>query len=158
MDYTPGQLRILKSAQKAQRECLGRLRSKLAEPDRLTPRELLTTMIADYEGTAIMGCDREHGGDMLLAQWGTYDFFGQPEYHFDVTRQFIITAFEDGPMTQLGVTLRYEPRDELNHEGNIWNAEYPTLEAFRHAVEGAPGFQAVADRATPTVSIDLDEV
>lgn len=158
MDYTPTERRILKSVERAQAECLERLRAKLPDSGMLTPRALLALMIADYEGTAIPGCDREQDGDMLLAQWGTYDFFGEPEYHFDVTRQFTVTAFEDGPMSQLQMTLRYTPRDDRRYEGNLWSHSHPTLESFRQAVEEQPGFRVVADAAAPKLSMERNEV
>jgi hypothetical protein len=153
---------ILDESRQAQAACLERVRARVDALDTagaLTPRALLPLMIELFEESEVPGCDRAECGDMLLAQWGNYEFGGPPGFTFDLTRQFFVTAFQDGPIFQLHVTLSYFPSGLASIESDdTWSSDHPTLDAFRAAVEAAPGFRAVADAPPRSYLVELEQV
>jgi hypothetical protein len=57
--------------------------------------------------------------DMLLFQFGTYNWGNGEHFEIDVTRQFIIAdAEDDDAISQLNCTLQYKPTDALRSVGN----------------------------------------
>jgi hypothetical protein len=78
-------------------------------------------------------------GDMLLFQWGTYDWHDGkgPSFQFELARQFVIAGFEpdraDDAIWQLRVTLHYAPSDATAAvgDGNRWCERMPDTSAFR---------------------------
>jgi hypothetical protein len=76
-----------------------------------------------------------NGGDMLLYQWGTYDWGDGKSFEFDITRQSIFGDHEDEDIIQLSLTFEFLPTDELTQlaSGNRWcrsRAEVKDLENF----------------------------
>ena len=52
-------------------------------------------MLAFYESMRFDDVDLAADGDMLLYQWGTYDWGRGASFEFDITRQLILGAGED---------------------------------------------------------------
>jgi hypothetical protein len=86
--------------------------------------------------------------DMLLAQYGTYDWGQGAYFEADLTRQFIYTLEdgEQGWMAQLQCAFRYEPTPHLRAlgDGNLWSMDLE-LDDFASKFRALPGFQ-VTDR------------
>ena len=162
MCYTPRERALLQKIERSQNDCLARMRARVeavTAAGTLTPRSLLPLFIEAFEASSVPGCDRVDDGDALLAQWGAYHFGGALEYQFDLTRQFIVTVMEDGPMTHLKATFYYDPREiPPVNAGNIWSFAHAELLSFREAVEGQAGFQAVADLPARRFVLGLDPV
>jgi len=72
----------------------------------LTPSTAVASMFAFYRDVRADGCDLEQEGDMLLFQWGTYDWGHGLRFEFDVTRQCILGDGDDDDITQLHLTSR----------------------------------------------------
>ena len=93
----------------------------------------------------------ECSDDAILWQCGVYDFTGQEEFHWDMTRQF--TFEEDGEydhMEQLNFTILFEPNPELRgFETNAWSFDSPDLQAFFRRVEQLPEFRVPLERHRP---------
>jgi hypothetical protein len=53
------------------------------------PRDMVSAMIIFYRDLRAEDCRFESDGDMLLFQFGTYDWGNGPRFEFDVTRQLI---------------------------------------------------------------------
>jgi hypothetical protein len=51
--------------------------------------------------------------DMLLFQWGTYDWGTGEHFSFNLTRQLIGEGPVDDAMRQLGLTFEFQPDNEL---------------------------------------------
>jgi hypothetical protein len=92
--------------------------------------------------------DRGSDGDMLLAQYGTYDWGAGALFQADLTRQFIFNLDdgEYGWMAQLQCTFYYEPTPFLRElaDDNLWSSGLD-LDEFTATFRAMPGFQ-VTDR------------
>jgi hypothetical protein len=82
-------------------------------------------------------------GDMVLLQWGTYDWGRGQWFEYDITRQVIQRhADGDDAIWQLSLTLRFAPNEETDRlgEANRWcslPAEVDAMRAFAHASQSA---------------------
>lgn len=76
-------------------------------------------MLAFYRGFRADDCPIDENGDMLLYQWGIYDWGQGETFNFGITRQFILAGGEgDGGMSQLALTLHFTPTETLRALGN----------------------------------------
>ena len=94
--------------------------------------QAVTLMLDFYRNQRADDCDFEHDGDMLLFQWGTYDWGNGRFFEFDLTRQFIIgDDQEDEDIWQLSLQFEFLPNDELLslNDGNRWCHD-PTPESI----------------------------
>ena len=86
--------------------------------------------------------------DGFLFQCGTYDFTGDPRFHWNLTRQF--TREEEGEyagMEQLQLTILYEAAPELAAiETNLWSFDCASTDEWFARVEALPEFRVAADR------------
>jgi hypothetical protein len=90
----------------------------------------------------------EEGGDMLLFQWGTYDWGQGESFEINLTRQIIFPADEadnvsgddDPEIWQLRLTYYFSPQDALRTlgEGNQWCERPNDLPSFRATVLSSP--------------------
>jgi hypothetical protein len=90
--------------------------------DLLTPPQAVEAMVGFYRDERTDECDLEARGDMLLFQWGIYDWGDGEFFEYDLTRQLIPAGEEDPPIFQLSLTLQYEPTPALHQLGigNRW--------------------------------------
>ncbi|WP_147385607.1 hypothetical protein [Oleomonas cavernae] len=86
------------------------------------------------------------GGDMLLLQFGTYDWGAGTHFEFDITRQFI-TADEqdDDAISQLNCSLLYRPTPALMAvgEGDKWCSTRAELGTFQAFIEASSAYAAI---------------
>jgi len=75
--------------------------------DALTPAAGIEAMLAYYAEERVDGCPLDEDGDMLLFQWGTYDWRDGPAFEVSIVRQFIVT--DDEEPRQLNLRFRYAP-------------------------------------------------
>ena len=113
-----------------------------------------------YEELKINGVGTDDpDSDMLLFQYGTYDWGGPLGKHFslDITRQFERHDFEQ--LYQVALTLYFDPAPFANCAGfNAWSADAPTLVEWRERMQATPGFQLARTQTPKTVVIKLDKV
>ena len=105
-----------------------------------TPQVGFTQMFDFYAGVQVEGCARE-SGDMLLFQWGAYDWGNGATYEVNLTRQFIeLAKHDDDAISQLSFTFHFSPSDALKRlgEGNRWCESHRQLPEFRQFVLGSP--------------------
>jgi hypothetical protein len=105
-------------------------------------------------------CDRASDGDMLLYQWGSYDWGRGQRFEFDVTRQLIPIGGDDDDIWQLNLTIRFDPEDHLLGlgAGDRWCNSVEELSDFVAHVVGTEPFLSVADRADGVVVLDYEVV
>jgi hypothetical protein len=114
-----------------------RLQFRGLELSHLAPNVGFSEMFAFYRDVRPVDCvPIEDDGDMLLYQWGTFDW-GQGKYfNLNLTRQFIVEGVEDDDaIFQLGLTFFYAPSRVLEalEQGNRWchsPAELADFEQF----------------------------
>jgi hypothetical protein len=111
----------------------------------------VATMLRFYAKERAEGCDTAEDADMLLFQWGTYDWGPGTNFEVDIVRQVILPdQVDDDVIWQLHLTYRYEPTSALHAigQGDRWcstPAELDELEAFIEAsgvVAAVSGMQA----------------
>jgi hypothetical protein len=106
-----------------------------------TPRAGIEAMLEFRASTACPACSE----DMLLYQWGTYDWGAGKYFELNITRQFIEAELEDDEaISQLSLTYRYQPSVALERLGadNAWEDRYLD---FRQFILASAPFLAVAD-------------
>jgi hypothetical protein len=106
-----------------------------------TPREGIEAMLEFRKAVACTVCCN----DMLLYQWGSYDWGAGKYFELNITRQFIEEELEDDDaISQLSLTYKYTPTAELSNlgAGNCW--EDGPVE-FRQFILASDSFKTVAD-------------
>ena len=80
----------------------------------LTAEDGIALMLAFFRERRADDCPLDSAGDMLLFQWGTYDWGKGEFFEFDITRQFILDGeAEDENIWQLSLTFKYVATDTL---------------------------------------------
>jgi len=113
----------------------------------LRAAEAVQQVLAFYRTRRFDRCDPEADGDMLLYQWGVFDWGEGPSFQFDLTRQFMIAdALGDEGMSQLSLVLHYALTDALSAlpAGNVWCMSPRKADAFERTVLGSAAYAAVA--------------
>jgi hypothetical protein len=97
-------------------------------------------------------------GDAILAQYGTYDFRGRPEFSVELTRQLIADAGEDPPMWQVSCAFYWDPIESVG-SGHLWSSGLTLDEFFARAV-ALPGWAwAIAGTAPHRdFAVTLEEI
>lgn len=135
------------------REFAARRGLDMEQVDAATCVELVT---AWYELERAEEVDLAEDGDMLLFEWGTYDW-GGTSFRFSVTRQFIIAAMdaEDEGFWQLMCELHYPVTEatEALGSGTRWCGSPEELDGFRSFIAGAAA--GVFARSRPPMKVEL---
>ena len=138
---------------------------------RCTPRQGIEQMLAFYREVKPVGCEEEDG-DMLLFQYGTYDWGDGRTFEIDVTRQFMDLhhVFEDeddeedgdgqATMSQLHLTFHFAPSAELDAlgAGNKWYESPAAEKEFLAFVFGSKALALVGDRTAAKIELEHELV
>jgi hypothetical protein len=101
----------------------------------------LRALIDFYSNVRVEGCDPGADQDMLLFQWGTYDWGEGEHFELDLVRQIMIPDEEDDDaIWQLHLTYRYPASADLSlvGSGNRWCASLGEADDFVRFVFSAP--------------------
>lgn len=99
--------------------------------------------------------DVDADGDMLLFQWGTYDWGDGPSFQYDLTRQFITETgdepFGDESFWQLSLVLHFEPNAETTAvgSGDRWCNGLSAVDELRRFINDVAA-STLAQRFTPS--------
>jgi hypothetical protein len=107
--------------------------------------DMLETALAFYTMVPAAGLTADGDPDMLLFQFGTYDWGAGEFFEFDITRQFIEADGEgDDAFSQLRCTFLYEPTAELKGLGaaNRWCHARGEVPEFRLFIVSTQAYQA----------------
>jgi hypothetical protein len=108
-----------------------------------------------YETQRVERVDTD-GGDMLLFQWGTYDWGDGPSFEFDLVRQFIVDdEVGDDAIWQVHLTLHSPPDDSVASETH-WCDNVQEVAGFRAAMLGNETVSRIADRHPERVEVLLE--
>ena len=111
----------------------------------LAPGDGVSEMLNFFCNVRPEGC-ASTDGDMLLFQWGTYDWGSGPRFEVDITRQFIALHREgDDAISQLHLTYRFAPTSFLHGQGsgNRWCKTPADIASFDEYLAGHPALHAV---------------
>ncbi len=113
-------------------------------------------MFAFYQSVKPVGCDGPDG-DMLLFQWGTYDWGAGRHFELNITRQFIEEDLEgDDAISQLSLTFRFDPTDQLEElgAGNRWCDGPSEFAIIKDYTLSSGPLLAVADRVAGAIELN----
>jgi hypothetical protein len=118
--------------------------------DNINPETALNSMLDFYKNYKTDKSSENADDDMLLFQYGTYDWDGSgKKFEFNLTRQ--ITDPADEEYYQVKLTLYYKLADIGEIESfNLWSIDKPTLEDWKKVIMATEGFK----RATETKPFD----
>jgi hypothetical protein len=100
-------------------------------------------------------------GDVLLFQYGSYDFGKGLDFHFDLTRQFISEeAADDGAISQLHLTFLFAPSDEFHAVGvhTLWCYRREELPRFRDEILSSQAFLLARAYLPKSVTVLWEQV
>ena len=112
-------------------------------------------MFSFFQAVPAAGCEGPDS-DMLLYQWGAYDWGKGLHFELNITRQFIEQDLQDDDaISQLSLTYRFEPTPECVAfgDGNRWCHSHDELASFQEFVSSSAAFIALA-RMRP-VAVEL---
>jgi hypothetical protein len=125
---------------------------------RESPARLFEAVLRLYETDRIDGTSVAEDGDMLLFQWGSYDWGNGRLFELDLTRQAVPSGEEDPPILQLGCTYRYDPEPfEGVEAGNRWCSSPAEVDAFRSFVLGSDALRRAADQTHVSFSNEIED-
>ena len=126
--------------------------------------ELLELVVSLYEKYRIEGTEIEEDGDMLLFQWGTYDWGKGNFFEVDLTRQTTL-ALDDPDdasesMRQLSTTLLFTPTSETQEigEGNQWCSSPGSIAQFLEFIKSSAAFTWSTENTPHKVCVELEHV
>ena len=126
----------------------------------LPPIQSFSLMLDFYETVRAEGALPEsEDGDMLLFQWGTYDWGQGRQFNLNLTRQVIYPAGEDADICQLGLTYYYRPDDELEAlgEGNFWCCNLSEVQEARAKVLTSAALTLCRERTAILVGLEWEQ-
>lgn len=134
------------------------VKNQASEADHGDPASGLKLMFDFYETQRAKGCDMVRDGDMLLFQWGTYDWGRGEHFELDLTRQLIVGDGEDDEIFQLSLTYRFEPTPQLKviESGNRWCHNLSELPKFKEYVISTHAFKAVSSRTDCKAELNFE--
>jgi hypothetical protein len=109
----------------------------------------ISMMLSFYREVRADQVEIEQDGDMLLFQWGTYDWGQGPHFEVDILRQLSLSEEgDDEDIWQLHLTYRVAPTSDLSRlgSGNQWCARPIDLPVFEGFVVGHEAVKAVSGK------------
>lgn len=116
-----------------------------ADFESATLPDMIETALAFYADVPAAGLTADGDPDMLLFQFGTFDWGAGAFFEFDLTRQFIEADGEDDDaLSQLRCTFVYVPTADLKAIGaaNRWCHAREGVSEFRSFIVATAAFRA----------------
>ncbi|MEX0790896.1 MAG: hypothetical protein WD178_08995 [Actinomycetota bacterium] len=115
-------------------------------------------MLRYYAEVRINGCDPADDEDMLLLDWGSYDWGQGRSYEIDLSRQVLLPGGTDEAVVQLHVVYRFPNTGDLAKipVGNDWWGSPGTVDEFAEVLNVNVAVAAAADARPLSVEIYLE--
>lgn len=102
-----------------------------------------------------------HSGDLLMYQWGVFDWGGGPRFELDIRRQFVEEIREDdqGLMSHLSLTFHFLP-DGLNALGKGCRLceSLDHLDEFAQFIHDSSPYRELGDSIPAFVQVNWEYV
>jgi hypothetical protein len=141
----------------AQAEFTKRLRARGLKVSSVRVDAGFSEALAFYRDVRPTGCE-DPDGDMLLFQWGTYDWGQGTYFNLDLTRQFILKGTEDDEgIFQLAFTFLYAPSVALESlkDGNRWCRSLADLAEFQRYVTSSQAYRVALGQIPAKVQLTV---
>ena len=123
--------------------------------------QLVESALSFFETVKAAGLAEGSGTDMLLFQWGVYNWGRGEHFEFDITRQFVSADGEDDDaISQLRCTAYFEPLPALRAltKSNRWCESLVDLPAFSVFVRESAAYRSVQSLKPLKVSVEWSGV
>ncbi|MCL1971600.1 MAG: hypothetical protein FWG57_01250 [Endomicrobia bacterium] len=121
----------------------------------LSADELIDVSIELFDNTKVEEVDSEYvDTDMLLFQYGTYDWGSGENFEFNITRQFIF-ADADEPF-QLSLTLFFDAVEIESYD--CWSMNFETIEDFVNDIKSSQGYKLAKELKCKSFEIRFEQV
>lgn len=112
----------------------------LGDPSRINMDSMVDTLLEFYQKEKASWLRHEADADMLLFQYGTYNWDGAgPKFELNVTRQVKHPVEEE--FVQFGLTMFFSPADIGELEAfNTWSIDRTNIEDWMHVVKNSAGY------------------
>ena len=134
------------------------LAKRFGRPLPRTPAEGLPAMLEFFRDVRVEDVNAKADGDMLLFQWGTYDWGAGAKFELDLARQLIRGSGGDGGIRQLHLAFRFATSAQLTGlgKGNKRCSSTGDLGSFESFVLEHPTVRALGQRADGVVEVRYD--
>ena len=141
----------------AKKRLLELITAKAAQLSLLSPAAAIALMLEFYRDERADGCEIGKDGDMLLYQWGSYDWGQGETFDFNITRQFMDADGDDEVIRQLSLTFKFAPTGSLRKlaDGNRWCNSPDAINDFRKFIESSAAYRTVAEEKPAEVTLEL---
>lgn len=139
------------------------LKDRRVKEKDITLESLMDLVLAYFQEVQFESADIENDGDMMLFEYGTYDWGQGKFFQIGLTRQLIEMHEDDEEqedhMYQLRVTLFYNPTEfETVGDFNKWSSTCSSLNDFKDVIINSAGYQAALNRNPVRLEIITDAV
>jgi hypothetical protein len=137
------------------------LASRGLSASRLTVPQLIESSLEFYRSVRATDLAKGPGSDMLLFQWGIFDWGKGENFEVDLTRQFITaSALGDDAISQLRCTAFFSPTPELRAipMANRWCRSVTEVEPFAAFIHQSAAYRAVSARAPLQVQLRWNKI
>lgn len=112
------------------------------------------------ENRAIDAMSLEEDGDMLLFQWGTYDWGNGKHFEIGLTRQLIPSGDEDVDIWQLQISYYYLFDEKIHtiDNGEEWCVSPLVIPKFRDFVLSSPQFTSCMQQSAKSAKLDWEVI
>lgn len=116
----------------------------------IAPADGIALMRAFYDEVRFGGLVDEPCADMLLYQFGTYDWGDGEEFVYDITRQLSLADADGQELWQLSLRFTFAPTEALRALGDAerWCNRREEASSFGESIDRCPAHAEVG-RATP---------
>ena len=123
-------------------------------PETISPENGIRHMCTFYRSHPIAGTVPEaEDGDMLLFQWGRFDWGDGPHFSVSITRQLIFAQDDDPDIRHLSLAFRFD-QITADTRGTLWCHSRKDLPDFADQIQASEALAVIA--ATSPDRIDLD--
>ncbi len=113
-----------------------------------------------YAEVRVNGCDPGNDEDLLLLDWGSYDWGSGRAYEVDLSRQVMVPGGGEEDVIDLHIVYRFPNEGDLAKipVGNDWWGSPSKVTEFSEALVDNPALVAVGDAEALSVEIYLETV
>ncbi len=134
------------------------LRGGALQLNNMTPAQGIDAMLSFYQDDRADGCSFDEDADMLLFQWGTYDWGDGAFFDLNITRQLIFGGFEDKNIWQLSLIFKFNPTDAMRtlDSGYKWCGSLGDTHQLSKFIHDSNAFQLVAHETPDKVELEFE--
>ena len=127
----------------------------------LTPASMIDLSLQLFQGVSAKGVSivDEKDNDMLLFQYGTYDWGDDKGEHFsfEIARQFILNKNND--FYQLRFTLIFDPKDFKDCDSyERWSRDFTTIDEWANDIKLTEGYKLATSIPYKSYEISLERI